>query len=156
MGTDRKYDRDEMVPAICLRLATGKEPMTVICRDLDIPVRTVNQWRQEDKEIALQFDEARDMGYDAIAADCLEIADDGSRDYMTLADGREVPDHDHISRSKLRIETRMKLLAKWDPKRYGDKTAIDHTSSDGTMTPKGLGDFYASLQKPAEDASTDA
>lgn len=156
MGADRKYDRDEMVPAICLRLSTGKEPMTVICRDLDIPVRTVNQWRKDDADIALQFDEARDMGYDAIAADCLEIADDGSRDYMTLADGREVLDHDHISRSKLRIETRLKLLAKWDPKRYGEKTAIDHTSSDGTMTPKGLGDFYASLPKPNPDPSTDA
>lgn len=156
MSAERKYDRDEMVPAICLRLATGKDPMTVICRDLDVPVRTVNQWRKDDAEIALQFDEARDMGYDAIAADCLEIADDGSRDYMTTTDGREVPDHDHISRSKLRIETRLKLLAKWDPKRYGDKTAIDHTSSDGTMTPKGLGEFYASLPKPDPDTSTDA
>lgn len=131
MSAERKYDRDTMVPAICLRLATGKEPMTVICRDLDVPVRTVNQWRKDDREIALQFDEARDMGYDAIAADCLEIADDGSRDYMTLADGREVPDHDHISRSKLRIETRLKLLAKWDPKRYGDKQQLEHTGPGG-------------------------
>lgn len=154
MGAERKYDRDVMVPAICLRLATGKEPMTVICRELDVPVRTVNQWRQEDAEIALQFDEARDMGYDAIAADCMEIADDGSRDYMTLADGREVPDHDHISRSKLRIETRLKLLAKWDPKRYGDKTAVDLTSSDGSMTPKGLNDFYAGVA--ASSVKTDS
>jgi len=129
MGAERKYDRDEMVPAICSRLATGKEPMTVICRDLDIPVRTVNDWRKQDAEIAAQFDEARDMGYDAIAADCLDIADDGSRDYMTTADGREVPDHDHISRSKLRIETRLKLLAKWDPKRYGDKQQLEHSGS---------------------------
>ena len=115
----RKFDRDNIVPAICARLATG-EPHTVILRDLGLKVRTVNDWRKADPEIAAQFDEARDLGYDAIAAECLEIADDGSRDYMTTADGREVPDHDHISRSKLRIETRLKLLAKWDPRRYGD------------------------------------
>jgi len=115
----RKFDRDSIVPAICARLATG-EPHTVILRDLGLKVRTVNDWRKADPDIAAQFDEARELGYDAIAAECLEIADDGSRDYMTTADGREVPDHDHISRSKLRIETRLKLLAKWDPRRYGD------------------------------------
>ena len=73
-GRPREYDREAVTQAICERLATG-EPMAVICRDLGIPVRTVNWWRTEEKEIAERFDEARELGYDAIAADCLAIAD---------------------------------------------------------------------------------
>jgi hypothetical protein len=38
-----------------------------------------------------------------------------------------VPDSEWISRSKLRVETRLKLLAKWDPKRYGDRLNLDHS-----------------------------
>jgi hypothetical protein len=132
VGAPRKHDRDALVPIICARLATG-EPHTVILRDLGLKVRTVNDWRAQDKDIAAQFDEARELGYDAIAADCLEIADDGSRDYTTTTDGREVPDHDHISRSKLRIETRLKLLAKWDPRRYGDK--VQHSNDPDNPLP---------------------
>lgn len=133
-GAPRKFDRAKVVTAICTRLATG-EPMAVICRDLKVPVRTVNDWRAQDADIAAQFDEARDLGFDAIAHECLAIADDGRRDYAVSEDGREVPDHDHIQRSKLRIETRLKLLARWDPKRYGEKQQLDHTSSDGSMRP---------------------
>jgi hypothetical protein len=33
-------------------------------------------------------------------------------------------DSEWISRSRLRVETRLKLLAKWDPKRYGDKSLL--------------------------------
>lgn len=170
MSAERKYDRDVMVPAICLRLATGKEPMTVICRDLDVPVRTVNQWRKDDAEIALQFGEARDLGYDAIAHDALTISDTPfigiieKVERVTSKDGKsklvvtERRKEDMLGHRRLQVETRLKLLAKWDPRRYGDKTAIDHTSSDGTMTPKGLGEFYASLPKPKPepDAGADA
>jgi hypothetical protein len=69
---------------------------------------------------------AREEGFDAIAAMTLEIADDGRNDYMDqLAEaGDELAgkfNGEHVQRSKLRIETRLKLLAKWDPKRYGER-----------------------------------
>jgi hypothetical protein len=145
MTSQQTYDRAVLVPEICKRLATG-EPLAVICRDIGISRRTVGYWRQEDKEIAAAFDEARDDGFDAIARECMEIADDGRRDYEVQEDGRELVDHDHIQRSKLRVETRLKLLAKWDPRRYGEKQQLDHTSSDGSMSPKG----YAVVPEQAE------
>ena len=101
----REYDRATLVPAICARLAAG-EPLSLILRDVDVPRRTVDQWRQDDAEIAAQFAAARDDGYDAIAADCLDIADTGNAE--------------DVQRAKLRVDTRLKLLAKWDPRRYGD------------------------------------
>jgi hypothetical protein len=47
-------------------------------------------------------------------------------------------------------------LCNRDPANWRQRNQVDHTSSDGTMTPKGLGDFYASLPKPDPVASTDA
>jgi hypothetical protein len=72
---------------------------------------------------------ARDVGYDKMAEECLEIADDGSNDWMEKLDKSGQPvgwllNGDHVQRSKLRIETRLKLLAKFNPKRYGDKVLV--------------------------------
>jgi DNA-binding transcriptional regulator YdaS (Cro superfamily) len=37
--------------------------------------------------------------------------------------------------ARLEIDTRKWLASKLLPKRYGDKSQVDHTSSDGSMTP---------------------
>lgn len=109
---------------VCERLSEG-EPLAQICRSEGMPkVRTVYDWRDENPSFAAGFARAREVGYDIIAQDCADIADDGSRDYIAGED-RMVVDHDHIQRSKLRVDTRLKLLAKWDPKRYGDRIAHD-------------------------------
>lgn len=108
MTKGRAQDRESIVPAICARLSTG-EPMTVICRDMGLSRITVNGWRREDPEIAAQFDAARDDGYDAIA-------------HRTRATARGNGDSTaDVQRDKLIIETDLKLLAKWDPRRYGDR-----------------------------------
>ena len=52
-----------------------------------------------------------------------DVSTDGTRDYLPDEDGFVV-NHDHIQRSKLRVETRLKLLSKWDPKRYGEKVQL--------------------------------
>ncbi len=124
------HDRATLVPQICERLAKG-EPLAVICRDIGIPRRTVNQWRQDDAEIAAMFDDARDDGFDTIANECLGIADDSTGDWMTQRRGREeveVVNAEAVGRSKLRVDTRLKLLAKWDPRRYGEKLITENTN----------------------------
>lgn len=109
--------------AICDRLAKG-EPLANICRDDNMPaVRTVSDWKAAHAEFSAAFACARDEGYDVIAAECLDIADETSLDTIYGENG-ERANTEWISRSKLRIETRLKLLAKWDPKRYGEKLAI--------------------------------
>jgi hypothetical protein len=88
-------------------------------------VRTVSDWKEAHPSFSADFARAREEGEDYLAAECLEIADDGSNDYVTKKNANgteyEAVDHDHIQRSKLRIETRLKLLAKWNPKKYGDR-----------------------------------
>jgi hypothetical protein len=88
---------------------------------------------RKDADLATAIAYARDVGYDAMAEECLDIADNASNDWMERTDAEGKPigwqiNGDHIQRSKLRIETRLKLLAKFNPKRYGDK--VVHAGDD--------------------------
>lgn len=97
---------------ICRRLSTG-EPLAVICRDSGMPGRrTVLDWRTKRKDFADDYNNARLDGFDAIAHGCLEIADDIEED---------------PSSRRVRVDTRLKLLSKWDPSRYGDRLEVEQT-----------------------------
>lgn len=80
------------------------------------------KWCNDDDELDGRIARARKEGFDAIAEECLEIADNSANDWMER-EGELVRDAEHVSRSKLRIETRLKLLAKWSTK-YADKQLI--------------------------------
>ena len=117
------------------RLSKG-EPLTHICRDEWLPCDdTVRNWADANPDFARDIAHAREAGFDQIALDALAIADHTENDTKWVASGdgdeRAVPNAEWISRSKLRVETRLKLLAKWDPKRYGDKVTQEHVGADG-------------------------
>jgi len=113
----------QIAQEICDRLSKG-EPLAQICRDEKMPSpSTISTWKAVDPDFSAAIARAREDGFDAIAQECLDIADNTHSDTISTKDG-ERPDTEWISRSKLRVETRLKLLAKWDPKRYGEKLAI--------------------------------
>ena len=88
--------------------------LRVLCREADMPSwRSVYDWINADADFASRVAHARDLGFEALAEDILDIADE------TLAIS------EHVQRSKLRIETRLKLLACWNPKKYGTKQTVD-------------------------------
>jgi len=97
------------------RLSKG-EPLAVMCREDKMPHRsTVSGWCMDHPEFAAQYALAREVGFDAIACRAREIA---------RGVGESTND---VQRDKLIIETDLKLLAKWDPKRYGDKIDLNAT-----------------------------
>ena len=119
-----ELDRETIVPLVCERLSKGIA-LSVICREIGISRRTFNSWRESDPAIDALAQDAKDDGYDALAQQCLEIADtpcEGEEieyDAAGLLIKRKVGDM--LGHRKTQIETRLKLLAKWDPKRYGDR-----------------------------------
>lgn len=140
----------EVADEICRRLAKG-EPLAQICRDEHMPaVRTVSDWKKADEAFSADFACARDEGYDHIAAECLTIADETTFDTIQGENGDRA-NTEWISRSKLRIETRLKLLAKWDPKRYGDKVTQELSGPDGGAIPM-KGEVTFKIVRPASDA----
>lgn len=90
------------------------------------------RWVLEDAtgELEEKLTEARARGVEALLDQTLDIADDGRNDtYLKELDSGkeiEVTDVDVIQRSKLRVETRIKLAQMLKPKKYGPK--LDLTS----------------------------
>lgn len=123
----------EIADSICERLSEG-EPLRAICRSEGMPAwRTVYDWLEENEEFAARFARARLIGFDAIAAEALDIADTPviGEEITEKASGTEVRKGDMLGHRKLQIETRLKLLAKWDPKRYGEKISQELTGANG-------------------------
>lgn len=115
----------EIAKAIAERLKTG-EPLAQILRENCWPSHdALTDWRAKFPEVERIISHARDVGFDAIAADCLAIADDASGDVEDTESGPRV-NQENVQRSRLRVDTRLKLLAKWDGKRYGDAVAVTH------------------------------
>lgn len=118
------------VDDLCIWLSAGKT-LRGFCRQPGRPANTtIYEKIRDNEEIASRIARAREIGHDTIADECLEIAEDGTNDYVQTRNG-PVLDSEHVQRSKLRIETRLKLLSKWSPKKYGDKQQHEHT---GTFT----------------------
>lgn len=108
---------------IVRRVSEG-EPLAAICRDESMPaVRTVSDWRKAHPDFDERFLAARDDGFDALAAQCIDIADDETEDWVLSKKGPLV-NETAIGRSRLRVDTRLKLLSKWDPRRYGDSMTL--------------------------------
>lgn len=123
----------EIASRICEGLAEGKS-LREVCRADDMPPEsTVRRWALEDREgFSAQYARAREIGYHAMADDILEIADDGTNDWMERHgddDAGWVANGEHIQRSRLRVDTRKWTLSKVLPKIYGDK--VQHTGEGG-------------------------
>lgn len=124
-------ERSDICKDVVERLQQG-EPLTHICRTANYPnPSTIWRWAEENETFMQDIARARLAGFDVIAEDCLNIADDNSKDIRYTTDGAEVTNPDVIQRAKLRIETRLKLLAKWDPKRYGERVTNENVGQDG-------------------------
>lgn len=99
--------------ALCARLAGG-EPLSLACRDPSLPCElAVREAMAADPEVAATIAAARDAGFDAIAERARQTAR-GAGDST-----------DNVARDKLIIDTDLKLLARWDPRRYGDRPSTE-------------------------------
>lgn len=101
------------------------------CRQEGNPsFRAVYDWIEKDSDFASRFARAREVGQDVIAEEALAIIDTEAEMAGSTSDKGESYHRDsaHVSWLKNRAEMRLKLLAKWNPKRYGDKVDV---TSDG-------------------------
>jgi hypothetical protein len=74
----------------------------------------------KDEALRKQVWEARAVLAEMLWTECIEIADEASQDSTVDAKGRIRPNWDNINRSKLRIETRMRVAGKMLPRIYGE------------------------------------
>lgn len=133
----------EIAAAVCARLALG-ETLRSICRDEDMPPEsTVRLWALDDVQgFAAQYARARDLGLDAMAEQCIEIADEAETTQKVGRDGETMEvvfDSTAVARNRLRLDARKWLLSKMAPKRYGDK--LETVLSGGVTVRKAAADM---------------
>lgn len=123
-GRPSKFTQ-KIADEICERLASG-ESLRAICEDEHMPVESaVRKWALDDYQgFYAQYAKARQAQALRWADEIMEISDDGTNDYMETKEGNEVVNHEHIARSRLRVDTRKWLLSKLLPKQFGDKMTL--------------------------------
>ena len=129
-GRPKKYS-DKLAATICRRLVEG-ESLRSICRDDTMPaISTVMGGLFDGKhdEFSEQYARARQAQAELRADEIVDIADDTSGDVTTDEDGKETVNHEHISRSRLRVDSRKWVASKLLPKVYGDR--LQHTGDGG-------------------------
>ena len=143
----------ELADLICERLASG-ESMRSISRDDDMPcMATMFKWLRENEEFSQQYARAKAESADALVEEMLDIADDGTNDWMEKHgkdDAGWIENGEHIQRSRVRIDTRKWIASKLKPKKYGEKLDL---TSQGEKFQISDPQVLATLLKTAEIAA---
>ena len=110
---------ESVADEIVERISKG-ETLRAICREDHMPSwQAVYDWIASNTEFGGRIARARELGADAIAEQTVEIIDqEPERDQYGKIDTG------WVAHQKLRAEHRLKLLAKWQPKKYGDKMQL--------------------------------
>lgn len=104
----------EHIAKACEMMAEGKS-LRDACREMRLSESSVRYHLMKDPEAFAQSAHARELGCDALADQCLELADNGKID----------PAHKRIM-----VDTRIRLIGKWS-QRYSDKVTVQ---SESTVT----------------------
>jgi hypothetical protein len=133
-GIGRPPEYNEVICAqICQLIGEGFS-LRKVCAMPEMPSKTtVLNWLLspafDDSPVIqafrVQYDQARARLLEHWADELLDIADNGTNDWQHKENSKtgevfECVDTDHISRSRLRVDTRKWLLSKLRPERYGD------------------------------------
>jgi len=114
----------KLVEEVLRRMALGHS-LASLGRELGFHPTTWNDWCTRDEALNVAHGHARDIGADAIADDALALIDAEP----ARVDGRIDPGH--VQWKRAQVETRLKLLACWNPKKYGAKTQTTIGNKDG-------------------------
>jgi hypothetical protein len=127
-GRPSKYT-PEIAKEMCKMLADGI-PLREICRRDGFPAwQTVYDWMYQDDArgeagvgLSGAIARAREVGQDAIAEQIwIEVNQEPER---ILTEGGGKIDPGYVQWQRVKAEIGLKLLAKWNPKRYGDKVQL--------------------------------
>ena len=130
-GRPTKFNQ-ALAERICTGLAAGSS-LRKLCLADDMPnASTVHRWLDADDEFCKQYARACERRAESIIDEAYEIADDGRNDTYQLDDGSKKVEHDHIQRSRLRVDLRKWDAARLNPKKYGDKVRQEISGADGS------------------------
>ncbi|CAB4198791.1 hypothetical protein UFOVP1324_18 [uncultured Caudovirales phage] len=98
---------------ICRRLSTG-ETLVDICDDIGVDDDTVRAWEKRIDGLSDDLARARARGEEKIGSDLRRVAR-----------GEEGFSSGDVQRDRTIIDTDLKLLAVWNPRKYGQKQQVE-------------------------------
>lgn len=107
-----------------------------VCAELHVSRNSIIPWVTDNTEgFGDAYARAKEHGIDMLVEETLDIADDGTNDYMEGKHGPEL-DSEHIQRSKIRVETRRWLAERMAPRKYGvlNKHEVSGTNGGPVQT----------------------
>lgn len=134
--TGRVTKSPECLEALCAYLAQGGM-MLLFAKRVGLNRGTLSSWCTKDPEWKTAVAKAREQGVDALAEEALAMATDPLmvEDIYERYDNdgnllsKDVKKGDAVYARKLAVSTRLDLLKKWAPEKYGDKVEAKTGSS---------------------------
>lgn len=125
IGRPSKLNSQKM-DEICAQIAQGKSLVGILKRNPSrYPTYTnVMAALRKNEDFRQKYAKAKEEQADYLAEEILEIADDSTRDCYEDDDGEHKVDHEHIARSRLRVDTRKWIAGKLKPKKYGESLKL--------------------------------
>lgn len=127
-----KAKREDQIAHILAEVASGRPVSRVLVEDEGMPSKSEFwRWHLSDEDLRGNLADARANGVEAMLDEAKAIADDAEHDWVKKA-GEEDDEpewlfnKENVLRSKLRVETRVKLAQMLKPRTYGPK--LDLTS----------------------------
>jgi hypothetical protein len=112
---------DELADRLCEEIAIGRS-VNKICKESWSPDQTTfYRWVYRNEEFRQKYTRARTLAQE-LAAD-------------TIWDLAESATVETVNVDRLKVDTAKWIASKLLPKKYGDKSQIDHTNSDGSLRP---------------------
>jgi hypothetical protein len=131
----------EIGARVCELIESGQSLLDIESRD-DMPSHpTVAKWLADFPDFAAGYARARRIYIDRMGDEILAISDDARNDWMDRQQGEDtvrVVDHEHVTRSKLRVDTRKWVLSKLRPDQYGDRVAHQMLDEHGKPAKAGI------------------
>lgn len=114
----------EITHEICEEIASSTKGIKRLCKENPHwpSHNAIYRWLNKYKDFSDLYARAKQQQVEALVDSILEIADDTSNDYIINDEGKLIPNHEHINRCRLRIDSIKWLAGKLAPRIYGDKT----------------------------------
>jgi hypothetical protein len=132
-----KEQKKELFTKICNDVIENKTSFNQAILNNKITLTTFYSWLIDDDSLKELYNYAREIRSDTLFEEIIVIADtteEGIKIKET-AKGTEILKGDMTDHRKLRVDARKWVVSKMNPKKYGDKVEIDHSSKDGSMSP---------------------
>lgn len=134
MGRPSSYT-PEVAAEICRQLACGV-PLAKICAQDGMPhYTTVRRWEADHPDFRVNSARAKQDGTHHLADSALMIADE------PLPKDPEAA-RTELAKRRLQIDTRMRLIGKWNSRAYGDKVLLGEDADNPLQKPEATIDVF--------------